>query len=185
MYLQLILSFLKIGALSFGGGLSVITLIIEEVVYKRGWLTMDEFANIVTVSESTPGPIAINCATFVGIKLAGFGGGIVATLACLFIPFIITTTLFIVYKKFGTMKLITGAIDGVVPVITGLVASAAFTLTTAALGWSGGISGAPDMLAAALIAAGVFCLYKYKPNPIFVIFASGIVGGAAYCFLGV
>ena len=70
MYLQLFLSFLQIGALSFGGGYAAMPLIEAQIVTTHGWLTMTEFANLVTIAEMTPGPIAVNAATFVGTKIA-------------------------------------------------------------------------------------------------------------------
>ena len=78
MYLQLFLSFLQIGALSFGGGYAAMPLIEAQIVTTHGWLTMTEFANLVTIAEMTPGPIAVNAATFVGTKIAGVPGALAA-----------------------------------------------------------------------------------------------------------
>ena len=80
IYLQLFLSFLQIGAFSFGGGYAAMPLIQEQVVTLHGWLTADTFADLVTIAEMTPGPIAINAATFVGTQVAGVTGAVVATL---------------------------------------------------------------------------------------------------------
>ena len=83
MYLQLFLSFLQIGALSFGGGYAAMPLIEAQIVTTHGWLTMTEFANLVTIAEMTPGPIAVNAATFVGTKIAGVPGALAATAGCM------------------------------------------------------------------------------------------------------
>ena len=83
IYLQLFLSFLQIGALSFGGGYAAMPLIQEQVVTLHGWLSMEAFTDLVTIAEMTPGPIAVNSATFVGTQIAGPGGAVVATLGCI------------------------------------------------------------------------------------------------------
>lgn len=81
IYLQLFLSFLQVGAFSIGGGYAAMPLIQSQVVTSHGWLTMSEFTDLITIAEMTPGPIAVNSATFVGIRIAGVGGAVIATLA--------------------------------------------------------------------------------------------------------
>ena len=88
IYLQLFFSFLKVGMFSVGGGYAAIPLIQSQAVEACGWLTMDEFTNLVTIAEMTPGPIAINAATFVGIRIAGIAGAAAATLGCIFPSFL-------------------------------------------------------------------------------------------------
>ena len=83
IYIQLFLSFLQVGALSFGGGYAAMPLIQEQVVNLHSWLSMSEFTNLITIAEMTPGPIAVNSATFVGIKVAGLPGAIAATAGCI------------------------------------------------------------------------------------------------------
>ena len=78
IYLQLFLSFLQIGMFSFGGGYAALPLIQEQVVTQHGWLSRSEFTDLITISQMTPGPIAVNSATFVGIRLAGFWGALAA-----------------------------------------------------------------------------------------------------------
>ena len=106
IYLELFLSFLQIGALSFGGGYAAMPLIQNQVVSIHGWLTMKEFTDLVTISQMTPGPIAINSATFVGIKIAGIGGAAVATLGCILPSCIIVTLIARLYLKYRTMALL-------------------------------------------------------------------------------
>ena len=83
IYLQLFLSFLQIGLFSFGGGYAAMPLIQGQVVTLHGWLSMSEFTDLITISQMTPGPIAVNSATFVGMKIAGIPGAVVATAGCI------------------------------------------------------------------------------------------------------
>lgn len=100
IYLQLFFSFLQIGALSFGGGYAAMPLIQEQVVTMHGWLSMETFSDLVTIAEMTPGPIAVNSATFVGTRIAGPGGAVVATLGCILPSCIIVTLLAYIYTKY-------------------------------------------------------------------------------------
>ena len=99
IYLQLFLSFLQIGMFSFGGGYSAMPLIQGQVVTLHGWLTMSEFTDLITISQMTPGPIAVNSATFVGMKIAGIPGAVVATAGCILPSCIIVTILARLYLK--------------------------------------------------------------------------------------
>lgn len=84
IYLQLFLSFLQVGMFSIGGGYAAMPLIQSQVVEGYGWLTMSEFTDLITIAEMTPGPIAVNSATFVGIRIAGLPGAVIATMGCIF-----------------------------------------------------------------------------------------------------
>ena len=89
IYLELLLTFMLVGALGFGGGYAVLPLIEEQLVVNHGWLTTQEFIDILTLSEMTPGPIAVNAATFSGNRIAGVFGGIVATIGVVLPSFVI------------------------------------------------------------------------------------------------
>ena len=104
IYLQLFFSFLQIGALSFGGGYAAMPLIQEQVVTMHGWISMETFSDLVTIAEMTPGPIAVNSATFVGTRIAGPGGAVVATLGCILPSCIIVTLLAYIYTKYRKMS---------------------------------------------------------------------------------
>ena len=93
IYLQLFWSFIQIGMFSFGGGYAAMPLIQGQVVNTHEWLTMTEFTDLITISQMTPGPIAVNSATFVGMKIAGIPGAVVATLGCILPSCIIVTIL--------------------------------------------------------------------------------------------
>ena len=99
IWLQLFFSFLQIGLFSFGGGYAAVPLIQEQIVNIHGWLDMDQFTDLITISQMTPGPIAINSATFVGIRIGGIPGALVATLGCILPSCIIVTLLAKLYLK--------------------------------------------------------------------------------------
>ncbi len=126
--LQLFFSYLKIGFFGFGGGYAMLSLIQNEVVVRNGWLTGAEFADIVAVSQITPGPIAINSATYIGYAVAGIWGSIVATFAvCLpAMTLMILITRF--FLKLHDNKYLTGVITGMKPVVIGMILSAALLL---------------------------------------------------------
>ena len=125
--LKLFLTFLKIGAFTFGGGYAMIPLVTDEVI-SNGWLTSEEVINFIAVAESTPGPIAINMATFVGASQAGLFGSIVATLGVVLPSFIII--LFIASLMHGLMKFagVQAFLKGIRPVVVGLIVGTAITI---------------------------------------------------------
>lgn len=127
-YLTLFVSFFKIGLFTFGGGLAMLPLIEREVVSKHKWITSDEMIEIIAISESTPGPIAINAATFIGKKVGGFWGACVATLATCIpsIGIILLITLFI--DEFLTNKFVGAAFYGIRACVPILILNAFFKL---------------------------------------------------------
>ncbi|MFC2471249.1 MAG: chromate transporter, partial [Lachnoanaerobaculum gingivalis] len=106
IYLKLFISFLKIGAFSFGGGYAAMPIIQSEVVDTYKWLTVEEFTDLITISQMTPGPIAINSATFVGIRIGGVVGAAVATLGCILPSTILLIFLAWMYKKYKKLNMI-------------------------------------------------------------------------------
>ena len=102
IYLELFISFFKVGLFAFGGGYAAMPLIKAEVVDVHNWLTLLEFADIVTISQMTPGPIGINGATFVGLKVAGILGAIAATLGCVLPSCAVAGTLAFLYMRYKT-----------------------------------------------------------------------------------
>ena len=100
MLIKLFISFLKIGLFSFGGGYAALALIQQEVVVENGWLALGEFNDLITISQMTPGPIALNSATFVGQRVAGFPGSLAATMGCILPSAIIVGALSYFYKKY-------------------------------------------------------------------------------------
>ena len=100
IYLQLLWSFFQVGLFSIGGGYAAVPLIKEQVVEHYGWMTMAQFTDIITISEMTPGPVAINSATFVGMRIAGVLGAVVATLGCILPSCVIVLTLAYFYFRY-------------------------------------------------------------------------------------
>ena len=118
--IKLFFAFFKIGLFTFGGGYAMIPLIQEEVT-KNGWLTAEEVIDIVGIAESTPGPIAVNLATFVGTSQMGFLGALVATLGVILPSFIIILLIAIIFKKIMDNKYVKSILKGINPVIIGLI----------------------------------------------------------------
>ena len=124
IYLQLFWSFIQIGMFSFGGGYAAMPLIQGQVVTDHGWLTMSEFTDLITISQMTPGPIAVNSATFVGLKIAGIPGAVVATLGCILPSCIIVTVLAKLYLKYRSMDMLQGVLCSLRPAVVAMIASA-------------------------------------------------------------
>lgn len=186
LYLQLFWSFFQIGLFSFGGGYAAMPLIQNQVVDIHGWLTLTEFTDLITISQMTPGPIAINSATFVGMQIAGFGGAVIATLGNIIPSGIIVTTLAWLYGKYSDLGIIKGVLGGLRPTVVALILSAGLAIVTLSLwGGNGFVWGlqAVDWIAAGLFAAGLIILRKFKTNPMFVMLGSGALGGALYLLL--
>lgn len=137
IYLQLLLSFLQIGLLSIGGGYAALPIIQSQVVDLHHWITMREFADILTISQMTPGPIAINGATFVGTKIAGLPGAIVASVGVVIPSFIIVLTLAFIYYKYRQLDTIQAVLKGLRPAVVALIASAGLSLAMSAF-WPDG-----------------------------------------------
>jgi len=126
--LDIFISFFKIGAFSFGGGYAMLPLIQEEVIEIHKWLTNKEFIDVLAIAEVTPGPIAINSATFLGYKVADVLGSLVATIAVVTPSFIIILTIAHFFNKFKDSKYVGWAFEGIRPVVLGLIASAGVTV---------------------------------------------------------
>ena len=122
--LKLFLVMFKIGLFTFGGGYAMISLLESELVSKRKWLESDEFLNVVAIAESTPGPVAINAATYVGYKLAGFWGSLAATVAVALPSFLIIFLISLFFDAFLSLKYVAYAFDGIRVCVIFLILSA-------------------------------------------------------------
>ena len=182
IFLELFLSFFHIGLLSFGGGYAAMPLIEEQVVHRHGWLSMSGFADIITIAEMTPGPIAVNCATFVGIQVAGIPGALVATAGNIAPSCIIATVLAFVYYKYRGLDAVKAILASIRPVIIAMIASAGITLLKLSL--SAGSSSLIIFLIA--FVAGRFLKVKgRKISPISVIASSGVLALILYGVIGI
>ena len=181
--LKLFLCFFQIGLFSIGGGYVAIPLIEAQVVDHHGWLSLAEFTDLVTIAEMTPGPIALNAATFVGVRLHGVGGAIIATLGCVTPSLILVTLLAVLYNKYRKLNVMQNILSTVRPVVVALIASAALSILLLALFGGQGIVGF-NPIALVLFAAALFILRKWKPSPILVMLLCGVIGGGVYYFMG-
>ena len=177
IYLQLFLSFLQIGLFSFGGGYAAMPLIQGQVVTLHGWLTMSEFTDLITISQMTPGPIAVNSATFVGMKIAGIPGAVVATAGCILPSCIIVTILARLYLKYRNLDLLQGVLKSLRPAVVAMIASAGILiLKNAFWGSAESISLTGTEWSMVLIfGICVLLLRKTKLNPIWVMVLAGVM----------
>ena len=178
-YLDLFLSFFQIGLFSFGGGMAAMPLIQAQVVDRHGWLTMAEFTDLITISEMTPGPIAVNSSTFVGTRIGGTLGAFVATFGCILPSCLIVSLLAWLYFRYQNLSYIQGTLKGLRPAIVALIASAGLSILTLALQGANGI----NWLGALLFLAAFLVLRKWKPDPIYVMLGCGVLGGILYPLL--
>lgn len=174
------------GLFGFGGGLAAMPLIQNQVVDVHGWLTLTEFTDLITISEMTPGPIVINAATFVGTQIAGLGGALVSTFGCILPSCIIVSLLAWLYSKYKELVIMRGVLAGLRPTMVALIFSAGLSILILSFWGAGGFSwniASIDFIAVILFAAGLFLLRRFKPNPIFIMLGSGVIGGACYLLL--
>ncbi|WP_422477948.1 chromate transporter [Pleomorphochaeta sp. DL1XJH-081] len=178
MYLQLFWSFIQIGLLSFGGGYAALPLIQQQVVVEHSWLTIQEFADVVTISQMTPGPIALNAASFVGTQLLGIPGAIIATLGNVLPSLVIVLTLAWFYFRYRNLRTIQGMLYGLRPAVVALIASAGLSILFLALfGTTHMPSTVQDVswVAVTLFVLGFIIVRRFRPNPIMVILGAGVV----------
>ena len=186
IYLELLWSFFQIGLFSIGGGYAAMPLIQHQVVDIHPWLTMTQFADIMTIAEMTPGPIAINSATFVGIQVAGLPGAIVATAGCVFPSCVIVMSLAYIYYRFRGLNMVQGILAGLRPAVIAMIASAGISLLIMAVY---GQRVLPedlmsfDVIAVMIFLIGIIALRVWKPNPLWIMAGSGVLGVILYTLL--
>lgn len=185
--LRLFIAFLEIGAVSFGGGYAMIPLIREKAL-ENGWLTDEELLNMIAVSESTPGPVAVNMATFIGSRQAGIAGAFFATLGALLPSFVIILAIAAVMRNLLKYRGVEAFLKGVRPCVVALILAASANLflgTVLRLGGAG-LTADPDWYALGILAviAAVSLLYGRltgkKPPPAVMILMSALLGMAVY-----
>ena len=181
--LELFLTFLKIGAVSFGGGYGMISLVREETL-AHGWLTSDEFINMIAVAESTPGPIAINMATFIGSNEYGILGSALATLGVVLPAFLIILTISALIKNFIKYKGVQAFLSGVQPCVVALILSTALTMLLSALFGFAHIGDVRSINIVGIIVLPIIILISFlwkklknkKISPILLIVISAVLG---------
>lgn len=176
IYIRLFFTFLKIGAFTIGGGYAMLPLIESEVI-KNGWLEMQELVNFIAVSESTPGPFAVNISTYVGGETAGLLGAICATAGVVLPSFVIILVISKCFLAFKQSKVLEGGMRGLRPAVVGLIAGAVVSIGESALfpEGIGSISGISFMYSCLIFFLMLF-LQSKKVHPIGIIIASGLMG---------
>ena len=183
IYLKLFLTFLKIGVVSFGGGYAMISLMKDDCL-AHGWLTEGELLNLIAVAESTPGPIAVNMATFVGSSQGGFLGALLATLGVVlpsFVIILLVATLLSHLLKYAGVKAVLG---GIRPAVIGMILATAVTTAFGVFAGLGSMSAVPviewkSIAVFALICVAWYAWRKWRktpPSPILLILLSGLLG---------
>ncbi len=178
IYLKLFLEFFKIGAFTFGGGYAMLPLIQEEVTAK-GWLTEEALVDFIAVSESTPGPFAVNIATYIGAETGGIRGALCATCGVVLPSFIVILIIAKCLAAFRENKIIKGCMAGLKPAVIGLIGTAVLSVGQTAFPLAGSV---PSVLTDAgfysslvIFIVAVFFAFK-KVHPIFIICASAALG---------
>lgn len=183
IYLRLFLTFLEIGAVSFGGGYGMISLIREKCL-GFGWLTEAELMNFIAVAESTPGPIAVNMATFVGSSEAGLLGSAVATLGLVIPSFVVILVIASVMRSFIKYRSVQAVIGCVKPVVIGLILATSATMALSVLAGVTTVTGGynislPSVAILAIIAAAAALWKRFTKkaiSPILLILLSAVLG---------
>lgn len=199
LYLQLFGVFFVIGLFTFGGGYAMLSLIQGQIVSVHGWLTESAFTDIVAISQMTPGPVGINCATYVGYEvvkdagashLAGILGSLTATFAITLPSFLIILAIVRFYTRFKGNRIFDGVMDWIRPAVVGLIGAAALVLMFN-VGWSGTplfsemefsiVTGNfSDIKSWILFVAAVVASLVFKVGPIPIILAGGVLGLLLY-----
>ena len=175
-YLSLFLTMLKIGLFTFGGGYAMIALLENEFVEKKNWLEKDEFLDVAAIAESTPGPIAINAATYIGYKKAGFIGSTIATLGICIPSFSIIYAISLFFDAFLSLTLVTYAFKGIQICVIYLILSAGLKMLKQMKKTTFNII----IISTTLICMIVFSLFAVKFSTIFYILICGGCGVAVY-----
>ena len=178
IYWELFWSFVKVGAFCVGGGYASMPLIQAQVIEEHGWLTMQQFIDIFTISQMTPGPIGINAATFVGTKVAGVPGAICATVGFVFPSVIIVLLLAHLFFKYGDIGTVRGVLNGLRPAVVALICSAGLSFVFLAL-WN--TETLPkdftkvDLIGVIVLPVSVWCI-RHKMSVIKLLCMSGVLG---------
>jgi chromate transporter len=181
IYLILFLEFFKVGLFALGGGLAALPFL-QDLIVKYGWMTSAELLNMIAISESTPGAIGINTATFIGNNTAGIPGGIIATAGLAAPSIIIITIIAHYFESFNQHPLVKSAFSGIRPAVAGLIASAAFELARGGifnlnnLQFNNNLLQFFDYKSLFLLVIIFAAIRKFKKHPIFYIMAAALIG---------
>lgn len=179
---QLLFIFFKIGLFSIGGGYAIIPLIREQVVDQLGWISQQTFTDIITISQMTPGPLAVNTSTFIGLRIAGAGGAVLATAGCVVSGICISLLLYRFFKRHSSSQYILEILNGLKAGSLGLIMSAALTIMLMAFtGTERGSKTLPfDWIAVVVFLCSLVILRKWKVNPVVLMVLTGVIGLFVY-----
>lgn len=181
IYLQLFYTFFKIGLFGFGGGYAMLSMIQGEVVTRYDWVSTQEFTDIVAISQSTPGPIGINAATYVGFTATGsIWGSVIATFAVVLPSFILMLTISKFFLKYQKHPAVEAVFCGLCPAVVGLLASAALVLMNVENFGSPTDDTYTFVISIIIFLVAFIGTKKYHANPILMIIACGIAGLILY-----
>ena len=173
IYWQLICVYLKIGVFGFGGGYAMLSLIQFEIVERYHWLTLQQFTDVVAISQMTPGPIGINSATYIGYTVTGnIWGAVIATVAVCLPSFLIVLFISYFFVKFKNNKYVNAAMSGLLPMSVALIGAAALLLMNK--------DNFIDYKSILIFVAAFFLTWKYKVHPILMILLAGVMGFILY-----
>ena len=181
IYLQLFWEFLKIGLFAVGGGMATLPFL-QDLSEKTGWYSQALITDMIAISESTPGPIGINMATYVGCNVAGFLGGVVATMGEILPAIVIVVTVSRYLEKFRGSKLVDAAFYGLRPAVTGLIAAAGISVVKVAMfhfdlyRQTGVLMDAIDLKKIIFFVAAFAAIKKFKLHPVVYIACAAVVG---------
>lgn len=165
--LLMLFTFFKIGLFSFGGGYAILAMIQQETVFKYHWLTQSEFTDIVAISQTTPGPIAINAATFIGYKQGGILGSLICTLGVILPSLIIMLLITLTYIRLKKQAWFQGIFKQLRLVTLGLIAAALVLIAQGSF---------PDLITVGIFAVSLGIYWFLKPNPLYVMLGAAVVG---------
>ena len=184
MLLDLFLCFFQVGLFSIGGGYAAMPMIQSKAVEYYHWLNMSEFTDLMTIAEMTPGPITVNSATFVGIRMAGIPGALVATIGCIFPSLIIVSLISWLYERYRSMDAMQAVLSCLRPAVVALIASAALTILRVVVFANGVIAlSSVQLLYCVLFVAALVVLRIRHSNPILVMVCCGVASLAAKMLL--
>lgn len=187
LLMQLFQAFIQVGLFSVGGGYAAIPLIQNQIVDIHGLMSLAEFTDLITIAEMTPGPISINSATFVGMRLGGIPGVLLCTLGCILPSFFICLTLAFFYYKYRDFSGVQVVLAALRPAVVALIASAGLSILLLGL-FQSDLSGVAlanfRPIEAVLFVGALVVLRRFKLSAISIIFGTGVVGTVAYFALG-
>ena len=177
--LELFFTFLKIGAFTFGGGYAMIPLIQSEIADTKGWISTEDILDVVAIAESTPGPFAVNTATYIGRQAGGIASAVCATLGVVLPLFVIILIIAGCYESFKNSRIVKGAMYGLRPAVIGLIAAAVVSVGKTAFFGSGFEFNGSLLCSFGILAITSYLAFGKKVHPIMIILISAVLGIAA------